>query len=107
MLPWGAAHSSFPARLLRGHWIMIAWELFTLSFVLYVMVEVPYKLAFGIPSNLGWPGNAFCQFPGKVGFDVISCIVFLVDIGVQLHSAFFIGTPGRFLSRHILSCVLC
>lgn len=107
MLPWGAAHSSFPARLLRGHWIMIAWELFTLSFVLYVMVEVPYTLAFGIPSSSGWSGNAFCQFRGKVGFDVISCIVFLVDIVVQLHSAFFTGTPGRFVSRHILSSVRC
>ena len=86
---------------------MIAWELFTLSFVLYVMVEVPYTLAFGIPSNSGWSGNAFCHFRGKVGFDVISCIVFLVDIVVQLHSAFFTGTPGRFVSRHILSSVRC
>ena len=86
---------------------MIAWELFTLSFVLYVMVEVPYTLAFGIPSSSGWSGNAFCQFRGKVGFDVISCIVFLVDIVVQLHSAFFTGTPGRFVSRHILSSVRC
>ena len=65
---------------------MLAWELFTLAFILYVMVEVPYRLAFGVTEDL-----PVCTVDWKTFIDIFSCFVFVADIVVQMHSASFVG----------------
>jgi len=88
--PWGAPVSAYPKERLRGHHVMLAWELFTFAFVLYVMVEVPYRVAFAV--NLAEQDYVpVCQSTWKIGFDIASCLVFVVDIVVQFHAAQFIG----------------
>ncbi len=72
---------------------MIAWEVFTCAFVLYVLVEVPYRIAFSV--NLSDQNYIpVCQDDWKIGFDIFSCIVFLADIVVQMHAAFFEDRDG-------------
>jgi hypothetical protein len=66
---------------------MILWECITLAFILYVMVEVPYQLAFGIAEYR----QPVCEWSFKVAVDITSCVVFLLDIVVQMHSASFVG----------------
>jgi len=85
LLPWGAPISSFPPERLRGNTGMLVWELFTSAFILYVMVEVPYRLAFGVTSV----DIPVCSSNFKIVFDVFSCLVFIADIVVQMHSAYF------------------
>ena len=88
-LPWGAPVSAFPEERLRGQWQMLCWEIFTYAFVLYVMVEVPYRIAFTI--NLEEQTDvAVCQEDWKIAFDIVSCLVFVVDIVVQMNAAFFV-----------------
>jgi hypothetical protein len=70
---------------------MLGWELVVSICILYVMVEVPYTLAFGIPEEQGWAGHPVCTHGGKIAFDVIFDLVLVLDIGMQMHSAFFVG----------------
>ena len=72
---------------------MLGWELVVSACILYVMVEVPYTLAFGIPEEQGWAGHPVCTHGGKIAFDVIFDLVLVLDIGMQMHSAFFVGNP--------------
>ena len=78
---------------------MIVWECITLAFILYVMVEVPYQLAFGIAEYR----QPVCQWSGKIALDIISCVVFLLDIVVQMHSASFVGA----IKKSFFFCRMC
>ena len=81
---------------------MIAWELIVLAFCMYNMVEVPYRLFFGMHRDLAGAeedlGLPVCEWGWKVAIDCISYFVFAIDIVFQMHSAFF--------KREILELVL-
>jgi hypothetical protein len=102
ILPWGAPVSAFPLDRLRGNKRMIAWELIVLAFCMYNMVEVPYRLFFGMHRDLAGAeedlGLPVCEWGWKVAIDCISYFVFAIDIVFQMHSAFF--------KREILELVL-
>jgi hypothetical protein len=72
---------------------MLCWEIFTYAFVLYVMVEVPYRIAFTINlEDQNWV--PVCQEDWKIAFDIVSCLVFVADMVVQMNAAFFVGNDS-------------
>ena len=80
-LPWGAPVTDFPEQRLRGQTAMLAWELFTLIWILYIAFEVPYRYlscpchaavaegsALRMRCNCSAAGTALC-------YDVGSCVM--------------------------------
>jgi hypothetical protein len=42
-LPWGAPVTDFPAQRLRGQTAMLVWEIFLLTWILWIAFEIPYR----------------------------------------------------------------
>ena len=91
--PWGAPVSAFPKERLRGQKMMLAWEIFTVAFIAYTAIYVPYAMTFGIPepSAKGPKMMVYTTSSGwNQAFDIFSDLVFAADIFVQMHAAFFV-----------------